>query len=119
LQLANATPRFSALAERVLVVPNPDAALSVRHHPRYRVDDRPRAAGREASPGGGVIDSPSVKAPAAKARGYDAGKKVVGRKRHIVVDTDGRLLMVSLTPADISDSAGAQAILDASRKRWP
>lgn len=64
--------------------------------------DRERQ-GREASPGGGVIDSPSVKAPAAKARGYDAGKKVVGRKRHIAVDTDGRLLMVSLTPADISD----------------
>lgn len=40
-------------------------------------------------------------------------------KRHIAVDTDGRLLMVNLTPADISDSAGAQAILDGIRKRWP
>jgi hypothetical protein len=38
-----------------------------------------------------------VKAPEAKTRGYDAGKKVVGRKRHIAVDTDGRLLMVNLT----------------------
>ncbi len=81
--------------------------------------DRERA-GREASPSAGVIDSQSVKAPAAGAqRGYDAGKKVVGRKRHIAVDTDGRLLMVNLTPADISDSAGAQAILDSIRKRWP
>ena len=35
------------------------------------------------------------------------------------MDTDGRLLMVNLTPADISDSAGAQMILDAIRKRWP
>ena len=52
-------------------------------------------------------------------RGYDAGKKVVGRKRHIAVDTDGRLLMVNLTPADISDSAGAQMILDGIRARWP
>jgi putative transposase len=60
-----------------------------------------------------------VKAPAAKTRGSDAGKKIVGRKRHIVVDTDGRLLMVNLTTADISDSAGAQAILAAIRKRWP
>ena len=59
------------------------------------------------------------KAPAAKPRGYDAGKKIVGRKRHIVVDTDGRLLMVNLTTADISDSAGAQAILAAIRQRWP
>src|SRR5208282_4002019 len=80
--------------------------------------DRERA-GREASPSAAVIDSQSVKAPQAATRGYDAGKKIVGRKRHIAVDTDGRLLMVHLTPADISDSAGAQAILDAIRKRWP
>ncbi len=80
--------------------------------------DRQRS-GREASPTGGVIDSQSVKAPAAKTRGYDAGKKIVGRKRHIAVDTDGRLLMVNLTPADISDSAGAQLILDSVRKRCP
>lgn len=80
--------------------------------------DRERA-GREASPTGAVLDSQSVKAPAAKERGFDGGKKITGRKRHIAVDTDGRLLMVNLTTADISDSAGAQAILDAIRKRWP
>jgi putative transposase len=80
--------------------------------------DRERS-GRAASPTGGVIDSQSVKAPAAKKRGYDAAKRIVGRKRHIAVDTDGRLLMVNLTTADISDSAGAQAVLDAIRKRWP
>jgi len=55
----------------------------------------------------------------AEKRSYDAGKKIVGRKRHIAVDTDGRLLAVNLTTADISDSAGAQPILDAIRKRWP
>jgi hypothetical protein len=75
--------------------------------------DRERV-GREAGPTGGVIDSQSVKAPEVKTRGYDAGKKIVGRKRHIAVDTDGRLLMVNLTTADISDSAGAQMILNAS-----
>lgn len=80
--------------------------------------DRERQ-GREASPSAAVIDSQSIKAPHAQARGYDAGKKIVGRKRHIAVDADGRLLMVNLTTADISDSAGAQAILDAIRKRWP
>ncbi len=80
--------------------------------------DRERA-GREASPTAGVIDSQSVKAPSARERGFDAGKKVLGRKRHIAVDTDGRLLMVNLTTADISDSAGAQMILDSIRKRWP
>jgi transposase len=81
--------------------------------------DRERA-GREASPTAGVIDSQTVKAPAAPGGGgYDAAKKTKGRKRHIAVDTDGRLLMVNLTPADLSDSAGAQAILDAIRTRWP
>jgi transposase len=81
--------------------------------------DRERA-GRASSPTAGVVDSQTVKAPAPQAeRGYDAAKKVVGRKRHIAVDTDGRLLMVNLTPADISDSAGALPILEGIRKRWP
>ncbi len=48
-----------------------------------------------------------------------AARKIVGRKRHVAVDTDGRLLMVNLTTADVSDSAGAQLILDGIRKRWP
>ena len=60
-----------------------------------------------------------IKAPATKARGYDAKKKIVGRKRHIAVSADGRLLMVNLTTASFSDSAGAQYSLDAIRKRWP
>lgn len=75
--------------------------------------------GREQSPSAAVVDSQSVKAPAAEKRGFDAAKKVVGRKRHIAVDTDGRLLMVNLTTADISDSAGAQEIIAGIRKRWP
>jgi putative transposase len=74
---------------------------------------------REQSPMAAVVDSQSVKAPSAEKRGFDAAKKVVGRKRHIAVDTDGRLLMVNLTTADISDSAGAQEIVSGIRKRWP
>ena len=100
---------FRELARRFLFQTIHDVALMV---------DRERA-GREASPSAAVIDSQSVKAPHGNSRGYDAGKKVVGRKRHIAVDTDGRLLLVHLTSAEISDSAGAQAILDAIRKRWP
>jgi len=74
---------------------------------------------REASPTAAILDSQSIKAPCAAERGYDAGKKVCGRKRHIAVDTNGRLLMVRLTPADLSDSAGGQLILDALRRSWP
>lgn len=65
--------------------------------------DRERA-GREASPTAAVVDSQSVKAPHAAARGYDANERIVGRKRHIAVDTDGRLLMVNLTPPMIASS---------------
>jgi transposase len=100
---------FRELARRFLFQTIHDLELMI---------DRERA-GREASPSAAVIDSQSVKAPHAETRGYDAGKKIVGRKRHIAVDTDGRLLMVNLTPADISDSAGAEAVLTALRKRYP
>ncbi len=100
---------FRELARRFLFQTVHDVALMV---------DRERA-GREASPSAAVIDSQSVKAPHAETRGYDAGKKIVGRKRHIAVDTDGRLLLVNLTTADISDSAGGQTVLSAIRKRWP
>lgn len=80
--------------------------------------DRERA-GREANPTGGILDSQTIKAPAPGAqRSFDGGKKIVGRKRHVAVDTDGRLLLVNLTPAGISDSAGAQMVLAAIRKRW-
>ena len=77
-------------------------------------------AGREASPSAGVVDSQPIKAPHAPGGGgYDAGKKLKGRKRHVAVDTDGRLLMVNLTAADVQDAQGAEAIVKAVRRRWP
>jgi len=74
---------------------------------------------REVVPSAGIVDSQFVKAPGARERGYDAHKKINGRKRHIAVDTDGRLLAVNLTSADVADSTGAQLVLDALVKRWP
>lgn len=74
---------------------------------------------REVVPSGGIVYSQSVEAPGARERGYDAHKKISELKRHIAVDTDGRLLSVNLTPADVADSTGAQLVLDALVKRWP
>ena len=62
---------------------------------------------RNKQPSAGVLNSQTVKAPLALERGNDANKKITGRKRHIAVDTDGRLLVVNLTSASSSDSAGA------------
>jgi hypothetical protein len=76
--------------------------------------------GRQASPSAGVIDSQTVKAPHAPGGGgYGAAKRTRGRRRHVTVDTDGRLLMVNLTTADVQDAAGAEEIVRAVRKRWP
>jgi putative transposase len=73
--------------------------------------DRQRQ-GRNADPTAGVIDTQSVKTTEAGGeRGYDAGKKINGRKRHIVVDTVGNLLEVFVHAAGIQDYHGAQPVL--------
>ena len=51
--------------------------------------------------------------------GFDAANRTKGRKRHVAVDTDGRLLMVNLTTTDVQDAVGAVEIVRAVRKRWP
>lgn len=69
--------------------------------------------GREKTPSAAIIDSQSVKSTSIKGeRGYDAGKKVNGRKRHIVVDTLGLLLLVVVTSASVQDRDGAKTLLE-------
>jgi transposase len=76
--------------------------------------------GREASPSAGVIDSQSVKTTeSGGVSGFDAGKKVKGRKRHILTDTCGYLIFILVHAADIQDRDGAVDVLKAVRFRFP
>jgi transposase len=72
------------------------------------------AQGRKPSPTAAIIDSQSVKGAemiGAESRGYDGGKKINGRKRHIAVDTLGLLLVVVVTVASIQDRDGGHRVL--------
>lgn len=78
-------------------------------------------AGRDPEPTAAIVDSQSVRAAAtvpASSRGYDAGKKVPGRKRHIMVDCLGLLLAVMVTTASVHDSNAAVPLLERLRGRF-
>ena len=75
------------------------------------------ADGRKPEPSAAILDSQSVKTADVKGiRGYDAGKKVKGRKRHLLVDTLGLLLVVVVHAADIQDRDGAKQVLAKARQ---
>jgi len=75
---------------------------------------------RTADPSAAVIDSQSVKSTAQGGpKGFDAGKKIKGRKRHLVTDTLGLVLAVHVTPADVQDRDGAIPVVAAAMEKCP
>lgn len=83
--------------------------------------DRERV-GRGASPTAAVLDAQAARSGGVGVsgeRGFDPARRVVGRKRHLLTDTDGRVLLAAISPANLHDSHGGVALLQASRRPWP
>ncbi|MFF4181546.1 IS5 family transposase [Streptomyces sp. NPDC001750] len=69
-------------------------------------------AGRDPEPSAAAIDAQSIKtSEGGEARGFDAGNRTTGRKRHVIVDTMGLLLVVAVTSASVQDRAGGRIVL--------
>src|SRR5437867_818297 len=119
LCLALAATRPAAVADRLLLLHGLAARRTLADHSRHLA--RPGAAPerKKKAPTAAILDSQSVKVSNhGGVRGYDAGKKILGRKRHLLVDTLGLILHVVVHSAAIQDRDGARLVLPRLLERF-
>ena len=111
--------RSPSLAYRLLLFHGVAAERSLAKGSRYPAGEGPAQERKKKAPTAAILDSQSVKVSNhGGMRGYDAGKKIMGRKRHILVDTLGLILHVVVHSAAVQDRDGARLVLQVLLSRF-
>lgn len=117
--LAHAAARSAPMANCLLLFYGLAARRTLAANPRHLARPSPAGLRKKKAPSAAILDSQSVKVSNhGGVRGYDAGKKIMGRKRHVLVDTLGLILHVVVHSAAIQDRDGAKLVLPILTKRF-
>ncbi len=112
-------PRSAALEDLLSLLQALGQTRSLGAHPPCDPRSGPHQEREKKAPTAAILDSQSVRTASQPGpRGFDAGKKITGRKRHVLVDTLGFILEAKVSTADVQDRDGARLLLPVLTKRY-